>query len=479
MRFSDSPPGNEFVPHLFISLSLHVPHMKRIRNYSAAKIDDNTKTSIAKLYIIQKDKGKTRQEFTAEMAQAGLSFSERQLDRWVSLINLGLEAISPQKLAGASAALTREQKDISSGWVLDRIDHGEAVHLETFCAFVLDHFSLKIDRKTASNYLHEDGFSYRLLQKKSSSFVVDVVRLEALLWEWVYSKQNYLKSIPPSKLCSIDFTFTGHRTERRSGFGIEGAAQPMEAKPISKFTNCIVTVIWADGINRTPPILFTYNQNFRWDRNPTVRRAAQVEHLRERLAHYGINKVRVIYIGKDKGEKETYVKESPALLRRFFGVYGVPPGGVALSDNGNSFSENGESVLKAIGFENHENYPADIHQYLSANDNRCHGTSKGSWRSPGVNHSDDVDSCLMLLSLLDRDITKYGKYWFNKNILELKEEGVRELIGTRGPKKSHLHKSWLRAYRISIGHDARGERPNIPEELQDGLDGFWYWEEEK
>jgi hypothetical protein len=76
--------------------------MKRIRNYSAAKIDDNTKTSIAKLYIIQKDKGKTRQEFTAEMAQAGLSFSERQLDRWVSLINLGLEAISPQKLAGAS-----------------------------------------------------------------------------------------------------------------------------------------------------------------------------------------------------------------------------------------------------------------------------------------------------------------------------------------------------------------------------------------
>jgi hypothetical protein len=118
--------------------------MKRIRNYSAAKIDDNTKTSIAKLYIIQKDKGKTRQEFTAEMAQAGLSFSERQLDRWVSLINLGLEAISPQKLAGASAALTREQKDISSGWVLDRIDHGEAVHLETFCAFVLDHFSLKL-----------------------------------------------------------------------------------------------------------------------------------------------------------------------------------------------------------------------------------------------------------------------------------------------------------------------------------------------
>jgi hypothetical protein len=42
------------------------------------------------------------------------------------------------------------------------------------------------------------------------------------------------------------------------------------------------------------------------------------------LKHYGIDKVRVIYIGKDKGEKETYAKESPDLLRRFFGLYKIP-----------------------------------------------------------------------------------------------------------------------------------------------------------
>jgi hypothetical protein len=452
--------------------------MKRTREYSAAKIDDNEKSKIARLYLIQRDKGKSRQEFTAEMAQAGLSFSKRQLSRWAALINLGSEAISQQKLTGASAALERPQKDISSGWVLDGIDYGKAVHLENFCNFVLAQFSIKIDTKTASNYLNEDGFTYRILQKKSSSFEVDVNRLEADLWKWVNSKQNYLKNISPSKLCSIDFTFTGHRTERRSGFGVRGGAQPMEAAPISKCTNCIVTVVWADGINRTPPILFTYNQNFRWDRSSTPRRDAQVEHLRERLRHYGINKDRVFYIGKDKGEKETYAKESPALLRRFFEIYGIPPGAVALSLNGNSFFENSESVLKALGFENHECYPANVHQFLSVNDNRLHGTSKGSWRSSGVDHSDDVESCLMLLNHLDRDILKYSKYWFDRNILELKEEAVGDLIGTRGPKKSHLHKAWLRAYRIAQGQDARGERPNIPDELQDRLDGL-YWEEKK
>ena len=151
---------------------------------------------------------------------------------------------------------------------------------------------------------------------------------------------------------------------------------------------------------------------------------------------------------------------------------------MALSDNGNAFSENGESVLKALGFEEHHYYPAEVHQYLSGNDNRLHGTSKGSWRASGVDHSDDVDSCLMLLSLLDRDIIKYSKYWFNKNIIELKEEAVGDLIGTRGLKKYHLHKDWLRAYRIATRQDARGERPNIPEEIRDGLDGL-YWEEKK
>lgn len=449
--------------------------MKRTKELPAAKIDDDTKSKLAKLYTIQKAKGKSNKEFTAECAEAGWQFSERQLDRWVSLINSGLEAISPQKLTGSPASLTRPERDISSGWVLDRIDHGEAVHLDAFCAFARDQFSIIISSMTASRYLSEDGFTYRILKKKSSSYEVDRDKLEADLWNWIFANQISLNNIPPSKLCSIDFTFTGHRTERRAGFGIKGGAQPMEALKTSRFTNCIVTCVWADGKNRTPPILFTYNQNFRLDRPSTARRDEQVEYLRGRLKHYGIDKLRVVYIGKDKGENETYAKESPDLLRLFFGLYKIPAEATVLSDNGNSFFENSESVLTALGFKNHLCYPANVHQWLSINDNPLHGTSKGAWRTSGVEYSDDVDSCLMLLSLLDRDIIKYSEYWFKRNILELKEEAVGELIGTRGSKKCHLHKSWLRAYRIAIGQDARGDRPNIPEELQDRLDGL-YWE---
>jgi transposase len=452
--------------------------MKQNRNYPAAELEDSVKSKIARLYLLQKDKGTSRKAFTAEMGEAGFHFSERQLNRWVSLTNSGMEAVSPDKLAGRPCSLTRPQRDILSGMVLDQIDHGVPVHLDTVCDFSLAHFSIIISQKSASNYLKEDGFTYRVIQKKASSFVIDGERLKFDLWNWVSSHQIYLNNILRSKLCSIDFTFTGHRTERRSGFGVKGGAQPMESLQISKYTNCIVTVVWADGKNRTPPVCFTYNQNFRIDRKSTARRDEQVEYLRERLAHHGIDKSRVIYIGKEKGEKETYTKESPALLRRFFELYRVPEESVALSDNGNSFFENSESVLKAIGFKNHLFYPSNVHQYLSMNDNRLHGTSKGSWRSGKVDYSDDVDSCLTLLKLLDRDIIKHSKYWFNRNVLELKEEDVGDLIGARGSKKSHLHKDWLRAYRISAGQDARGDMPGVPEELRDRLDGL-YWEEKK
>src|SRR5215207_7917093 len=133
------------------------------------------------------------------------------------------------------------------------------------------------------------------------------------------------------------------------------------------------------------------------------------------------------------------------------------------------------SVLLNLGFDNHLCYPASVHQYLSPNDNRLHGTAKQSWRALELDYSDDVESCVCLLHYLDRDIVAHSKLWFKRNMLELKEEDVEQLVGLTG-KNSRQHKGWLRAYRIFIGEDARGPRPELPDNLADKLDGV-YWEQ--
>jgi hypothetical protein len=86
---------------------------------------------------------------------------------------------------------------------------------------------------------------------------------------------------------------------------------------LSEFTSCIVTVAWADGVNRTPPMLFTYDVAFRHDRKRTTRRDDQVARLDDCLARHGIDASRVVFVGKKEGEGRSYVAESGHLLRLF------------------------------------------------------------------------------------------------------------------------------------------------------------------
>ena len=79
-------------------------------------------------------------------------------------------------------------------------------------------------------------------------------------------------------------------------------------------------------------------------------------------------------------------------------------------------------------------------------DNPLHGTSKQSWRHCEIKFSDDVESCLALLNFLDRDIVEHSKYWWDRNLICLEEEGVRDLIGKGKAKRSNERKSWKRSY---------------------------------
>lgn len=388
----------------------------------------------------------TRALFLEGMNTAGYSIAPATLERWVRDVKSRGTAILEFKESGGKSLLDREQRNVMSGWVLHENETGTKVTILSFFDCTKAFFHVELSNGTISNYLAEDGFSSRLLKRKGASFVVDIDALAKMMWEWIFIQDFRGRGIIRKNFASIDFTFTGHRTDRGKGYAPKGGPQPLVADSISKYTNCIITCAWGDGENRTPPILFTYNSAFRTDRNMTKRRKDQVDHLRECMDKYGISAERIIYVGNNTNETRTYVKESPDLLRLFFGVYEVPPDVTIYSDEGNSFFEENQSVLMELGFQKHRCYPPLVHQYISVNDNPLHGSSKGKWRNCGVDFKDDVASCLALLSFLDQDIVQHSRYWWDRNMISITEIGVRELIGQLPGKLSHKHKEWKRSY---------------------------------
>ena len=446
--------------------------MTATRQYPAATIPGSVKTAFARLYLVQAEGGKRRRDFLDEVRSAGYDVSKRSFDRHLEAVSAGGTGFSASKLSGKEAALGEEERELLAGWLLCELEAHRSVHLDTYGRAAATFFRVTLSASTASRYLADDGFTYKSAQGKKGGFGLDEVALARLAWEWVAARQKDGIFKAPRRLCSIDFTYTSHRSNKPSSFAPSGSAQPKVNVRLTSYTNCIVTCVWADGANRTPPVLFTYNPEFRLDRPPTARRIAQVAHLRSCLQAYDIEPHRIVYVGTDKGECRTYCQESPELIRRFFEVWRVREDGIVLSDKGNAFYPQGDRALLPLGFASHYPYPAPVHQHLSPNDNNLHGSAKASWRAMVDNFDDDVDACCLLLNHLDYDISHHSKSWFVRNMMGATQESTSLLISGASAGRHSINNERKRNFRIFLGEDARdGDPSHVPMEMRDGLDG--------
>ena len=86
--------------------------------------------------------------------------------------------------------------------------------------------------------------------------------------------------------------------------------QPKITKWYPIHTNCIITLIWADGVMRTPPVLFTFDKCFCTDSLTTPRRIAAHERFQKCLAELNLSPSQVVVLNGNK----MYVRENPDLL---------------------------------------------------------------------------------------------------------------------------------------------------------------------
>ena len=428
--------------------------MFKKRKYPSTELSTDQRELVARLVGPLEARGISRAVFRDILADAEISVPKSSLDRWVRAHAETGRIFTAEKASGAVPLLDDEQCEIAAGWVLSQNDSNQVVSLASFSKFCVSALGVQLAQTTAHDYLHALGFSSKVSQAKTSGFTVDVDALAKMMFEWKSERQRAgdLKGL----LASVDFTFTGHRTDRRVSYAPAGGAQPKSSAAITRFTNCIVTVVWSDGVNRTPPVLFTYNGKLRLDRVGRKAWVQERDKLVNALARFDINAKRVIYMGAEKNETRLYTSESAELLHRFFALYQIPPNVVVFSDKGKSFFPGGVSALESLGFAKHVSYPAPVHQHLSPNDNRLHGTAKARWRNSGVDFKDDVESSLLLLSYLDVDLAAHGVTWFKRNILDLTAKSARELIRGKSGNRAQVDYDRLCAYHIFAGLDATG-----------------------
>lgn len=441
------------------------------------KLSVQTKTVLYQLYAQQHSTGKTLTSFLADLAAIGHPVPKRTFQQWGHNIERQGSAGSLAKASGRPNALDDEQLLILSGFIFLSNDEGREVHLLDYVNTAKEVFDVDISTATASRYLRAWGFCSKVTQRKQGALKQDRQVLAKMMWQWVQDHQ-----IPStfarkrSLLCSVDFTYTGHRTDRRTSFAYSGESQPATSQSISRYTNCLLTCLWADGKNRTPCVLFTYNQQFRLDRPPTPTRSTEKQYFLDKCKEHNVSSKRVIYVGKSKGETRTYVAETGDLVRKFFAKYGIKEDVVVLSDNGNAFFEGQQSIIESLGFKQHICYPAAVHQWLSPNDNRLHGSAKARWRSPaaGIDFSDDINACLKLMRFLDLETASHSRSWFDTNMMKSTRSSTESLITGATSTSSKFRKLAIRAWQRSQKIDPRNDLSDKPKELQDELDGDYY-----
>lgn len=199
-------------------------------------------------------------------------------------------------------------------------------------------------------------------------------------------------------LCSIDFTFTGNRTNSTRSFLKRGSRQTYLHQKRSQHINCIVAVILIDGLNLPPSALFTYN--------PAFSTAAAFTKIQKKNPHCP----RLLGI--------RWVTTKSAIIECFISVRSIRRLATsclrvltwskyfARSFNSRSFPkvyvtkwQFHEGVRKFwpsySELQNHAFYHAEVRQFLSPNDNLRYGTSTAAWWAQTAEESSFKGCCAL------------------------------------------------------------------------------------
>jgi len=378
-------------------------------------------------YLLQIKDGASPGQAFILIQKEGYSKTQRALNLQIEQVRTLEEEIPPSKKLGLVPKLNDAQMDQICEWVYDKNDQNDDFGRLKVKQYIQDTWGIQLTERTAGNIMNRLGFTLKTCQVKTGGQKLSRAALEDIYYSWVVEQRTADSwSIPLRRIRSIDVVYTRRPARKTVTYSPNGGRkQTSKTKPYA-YSNALYAMISADGIDHTPSMMVTHDPNMTLDQKDTPNGRARAAYFKACCEEFDIDPARVVYI--KSGRK--WASECPEHYERFLSSHStkaLPKDSLIMHDGEGAFKRSKVSIFPALGFPNHLTYPAAVHQWLSPNDNNLHGV-KAAWSEDYPKFGCGVKSSLALMHLIDLAIPKHVKYYFLRNMIDVKRSDLEHVM---------------------------------------------------
>ena len=191
--------------------------------YPAAGYSVDTRNTIGRLYAAWSKDGKKPRYFEDLLKKAGYRVNRPSLNNWRSAVVKGGDPVGRYKNCGRKSLLSTELHRVVVGSVLAENARGEVVSARSVAQLADDKVGVKMSEESARLLIRRSGFSSRLARRSTSGMETDIGKLGEMYSKWLREAHaSGFLQLHPSKIGSIDFTFTRQTTTRWKTYAPRG-----------------------------------------------------------------------------------------------------------------------------------------------------------------------------------------------------------------------------------------------------------------
>lgn len=162
---------------------------------------------------------KKKKNFLRQLEKIGISLPERTLRRWRSNKDLTGAVYKSEKDSGKPATFLDDQLLLIVGNILALNLDRKQVGLREVQNLFLEHFGKTVSPAFVSKFLKKEGFSSKTAGINKPGYQLQVKDVVASFRSFIDQvRQDKVFDHPSHSICSVDFTFTSHRTSAQKSF---------------------------------------------------------------------------------------------------------------------------------------------------------------------------------------------------------------------------------------------------------------------